>query len=95
MLNVRFGLVAFAIKVNVTLFILMNNTVVFICRGRNVDIANVDTYRDRLGLTWTHRDRLGQTGTDKNRQGRTGTDRNNQGPKGAVTVCPCLSRPRP
>ena len=65
---------AFARKVNVTMFILMK-TVIFICRGRHEGIANVETYRDRQGQTRTDRDRQGQTGTDRDRQGQTGTER--------------------
>ena len=51
---------AFASKVNVTMFILMN-TVIFIWKGRIAGIANVETYRDRQGPK-------GTTGTGKDRQ---------------------------
>ena len=44
------GTVAFARKVNVTLFIPMK-TVIFNSRGRHEGIANVETYRDRQGPT--------------------------------------------
>ena len=57
---------AFARKVNVTMFIPMK-TVIFIFRGRYEGIANVETYRDKQGQTgtdnekqsqaWTHRDK--------------------------------------
>ena len=47
---------AFARKVNGTMFILMK-TVIFICRGRNEGIANVETYRDRQEQTKINRDR--------------------------------------
>ena len=40
------GTVAYARKVNVTMFIMMK-TVIFICRGRHEGVANVETYRDR------------------------------------------------
>ena len=65
---------AFARKVNVTMFILMK-TVIFICRGRHEGIANVETYRDRQGQTRTDRDRQGQTRTSRDKHGQTGTDR--------------------
>ena len=65
---------AFARKVNVTMFILMK-TVIFICRGRHEGIANVETFRDIQGQTRTDRDRQGQAGTSIDRQGQTGTDR--------------------
>ena len=74
MLKTRFvfnGTVAFARKVNVTMFILMK-TVIFICRGRHECIANVEIYRDRQGQKATDKDRQGQTGTDRGRQGRQG-----------------------
>ena len=64
---------AFARKVNVTMFILMK-TVIFICKARHAGIANVETYRDRQGQTGTDRDRQGQTRTSRDRQGQTGTD---------------------
>ena len=67
----------FASKVNVTMFILMK-TVIFICRGRNAGIANIETYRDRQGQTGTNRDKQGQTRTDKDRQGQTGTVKDKQ-----------------
>ena len=69
---------AFARKVNVTMFILMK-TVIFICRGRHEGMANVETYRDRQLQTRTDRDRQGQTGTDKDKQGKAWTDRDRQG----------------
>ena len=40
-------------------------TVIFICRGRQEGIANVETYRDRQGQTRTDRDGQGQTGIDR------------------------------
>ena len=72
------GAVAFASKVNITMFIMMK-TVIFICRGRNAGIANVQTYRDRQGQTGTNKDREGQKLTDKDKHGRTGPDRDRQG----------------
>ena len=68
------GTVAFARKVNVTMFILMK-TVIFICRGRHEGMANVETYRDRQLQTRTDRDRQGQTRTSRDKHGPTGTDR--------------------
>ena len=68
---------SFAIKVNVTMVILMK-TVLFICRGRYAGIANIETYRDRQGQTGTNRDKQGQTRTDKDRQGQTGTVKDKQ-----------------
>ena len=65
---------AFARKVNVTMFILLK-TVIFICRGRHEGIANEETYRDRQGQTRTDRDRQGQTRTSRDRHGQTVTDR--------------------
>ena len=50
-INIGFAcieIVAFASKVNVTMFILMRS-IIFICRGRHEGIANVETYRDRQG----------------------------------------------
>ena len=55
---------AFARKVNVTMFIPMK-TVIFIFRGRHEGIANVETYRDGQG----------QTGTDNLKQSQAWTDR--------------------
>ena len=98
------GTVAFARKVNVTMFILMK-TVIFICRGRHEGITNVKTYRDRQGQTRTDRDRQGQTGTDRDRQGQAGTSMDRQGQVGTsrdrkgmcllVPTCPCSSLPCP
>ena len=65
---------AFARKVNVTMFILMK-TVIFICRGVHEGIANVETYRDRQVQTRTDKDRQGQTRTSRDKHGHTGTDR--------------------
>ena len=65
---------AFARKVNVTMFILMK-TVIFICRGRHEGMANVETYRDRQLQTRTDRDRQGQTRTSRDKHGQTWTDR--------------------
>ena len=79
-LKIRFaciGTVTFASKVNVTMFILMK-TVIFIYKGRNVCIANVETYRDRQGQTGKDRDRQGQTRIDRDRKGQAGTDRDRQ-----------------
>ena len=53
------GTVAFASKVNVTMFIPIM-TGIFTCRGRNAGIANVETNRDRHGQTRTDSDRQGQ-----------------------------------
>ena len=75
--NIRFsciGTLAFASKVNVTMFILMK-TVKIICGGRYEGLANVLTYRDRQGQTKTNKDREGQKWTDKDKHGRTGPDR--------------------
>ena len=55
---------AFAKKVNVTMFIPMK-TFIYIFRGRHEGITNVETYRDRQG----------QTGTDKDKQYQAWTDR--------------------
>ena len=68
------GTVAFARKVNVTMFILMK-TGIFICRGRHEGIANVETYRDRQGQTMTDRDKQGQTRTSRDKHGQTESDR--------------------
>ena len=65
---------AFAKKVNVTMFILMK-AVIFICRGRHEGIANLETYRERQGQTRTDRDRQGQTRTSRDKHAQTGTDR--------------------
>ena len=67
-----FGKVAFTSKVNLTMIILMK-TMVFICRGRNAGIANVEgqTGSDRQGQTKTDRDIEGVKGKDRQRQ--TGT----------------------
>ena len=46
---------AFARKVNVTMFILMK-TVMFICRGGHEGIANLEAYRDIQGQTGIDRD---------------------------------------
>ena len=88
------GIVPFARKVNVTMFILMKN-VIFICRGRHEGIANVDTYRDRQGQTATYRDRQGQAGTSMNRQGQVGTSRDIKRMSLFHPPCPCLSLPCP
>ena len=89
---------AFASKVNVTIFILMK-TVLFICRGRNVGIANINiymvkqeqarTYRDRKVYIRTHWDRHGQTGTFGDKQGLAGTDRVRPCFSLLVPACPC------
>ena len=71
------GTVAFASKVNVTLFILMK-TVIIICRGRNTRITNVETDRDTQGQTRTDKVRQGQTRTDKDGKGQTRTDKDRQ-----------------
>ena len=70
--------VAFASKVNVTMFIPMK-TVLIICRRKNAGIANVETYRDKQGLIRTHKDRRGQTGTERDKHGQTRTSRDRQG----------------
>ena len=57
---------AFARKVNVTMFILMK-TVIFICRGRHEGIANVETYRDGQGENGTDKDKQGQAWTDRDK----------------------------
>ena len=84
------GTVAYARKVNVTMFIMMK-TVIFICRGRHEGITNEEKYRDIQGQTRTDRDRQGQTMTCRDRQGHTRTSKDKQGQKGNVSVCPCLS----
>ena len=75
-------------------------TVIFICMGRHVGIANVETYMGRQGQTGIDRDKQGQTETDRDRQGQAGTIRDHQGQMGTsrdmkglslfVSVCPCL-----
>ena len=75
------GTVAFARKVNVTMFILMK-TVIFICRVRHEGIANEETYRDIWGQTGTDKDSQGQKGTDMDKQGQAWTDRDRQGQVG-------------
>ena len=86
--------VAFARKVNITIFILMK-TVILMCMGRHEGIANVETNRDRRGQKRTERDIQGQTRTSRDKHGQTGTSRDNQGPEGNVPACPCLSLPGP
>ena len=96
------GTLAFARKVNVTMFILMK-TIIFICKGRHKGIANVETYRDGQGQTRTDRDGQGQTGTEKDKHGQAWTDKDRQGQvrtsrdrKGMslfVPARPCLSLP--
>ena len=74
----------FALKVNVTMFILMK-TVKFICRGRPEGMENVETYRDRQGHTRTDRNIQGQTGTSRDKHGQTGT-RHSKFPKLYTTL---------
>ena len=81
---------AFASKVNVTMFILMK-TVIIVCRGRNAGIENVETYRDRQGQTGTDKDKQGHTGTDRDRQGQARTGKDRQGQAGTERGCPSLS----
>ena len=57
---------AFARKVNVTMFIPMK-TVIFIFRGRHEGIANVETYRNGQGKTGTDKDKQGQAWTDRDK----------------------------
>ena len=76
------------------------DTVIFICRGRNAGIPNVETDRDIKVQTRTDRDSQGQTGTDKDKQGQTGTNRDRNGQTGTdrdrqgisllFPVSPCL-----
>ena len=65
---------AFAKKVNVTMFILMM-AVIFICRGIHECISNLETYRERQGQTRTDRARQGQTRTSRDKHAQRGTDR--------------------
>ena len=65
--------------------IILMKTVIFICRGRNAGLADVETYRDQQDKkeqTGTHRDRKGETKRGRNRQGQTGTYRDRQGRTG-------------
>ena len=50
------GTVTITSKVNITILIFIK-TEIFICRGRNSGIANVETYRDKQGQTRTYRER--------------------------------------
>ena len=59
--------VAFARKVNVTIFILIKTG--YSSAGVNMKVANIDTYRDRQGQTRTDRGRQRQAGTSMHRQG--------------------------
>ena len=73
---------AFARKVNVTIFILIK-TVIFIWRG--------GLCRDRHGQTGTDKDKQGQAWADRDRQGQVGTSRDRKGMPLFVPACPCLS----
>ena len=80
---------AFTSNANITIFILMK-IMIFICRGRNAGIENLETYRDKQGQARTHRERQKKTRTGRDRQretwpdrdiqGKTGTDRDKQVP---------------
>ena len=85
--------VAFAMRVHVTMFILMN-TGIFICMGRHGGVqGRTRTYRDRQGHQGQARksmDRHRQTKKSRDKQGLAGTERECLCLSLFVPVFPCI-----